>query len=344
MAERYHYLNVLKTFGMFAILTLHVFATPYTYWSEFYDSFHKFLAFFLKNILFSWAVPVFVMASGALFLNPEKYIPYSKIFKKYVFRLILVLLSFGYLFALMEKIFEVGTLSASAFIGSFVNVLKGDSWSHLWFVYMITGLYICIPSIKAITCNMEKGAMITFVVIMFIFLSVLPLLSEFTGFKFGIYIPFSGIYILYFILGYLIHSEKIYIKNHLSWIFISINLIYVIVGPFLPNNTIISGAAIKHLSNDSPLSVMMSIGVFALIKNTVKQRENAFDIFFAPISFGVYIIHPLFINFLLKFLKFNPAFYPIYFVNIFVFSITLIGSIFSVVLLRKIPFVRKYIL
>lgn len=29
MAERYHYLNVLKTFGMFAILTLHVFATPY---------------------------------------------------------------------------------------------------------------------------------------------------------------------------------------------------------------------------------------------------------------------------------------------------------------------------
>lgn len=93
MAERYHYLNVLKTFGMFAILTLHVFATPYTYWSEFYDSFHKFLAFFLKNILFSWAVPVFVMASGALFLNPEKYIPYSKIFKKYVFRLILVLLS-----------------------------------------------------------------------------------------------------------------------------------------------------------------------------------------------------------------------------------------------------------
>lgn len=344
MAERYHYLNVVKTLGMFAILTLHTFATPYTYWSEFYDPVHKFLAFFLKNILFSWAVPVFVMASGALFLNPEKDIPYSKIFKKYVFRLIMVLLSFGYLFALMEKIFEVRALSASVFLGSFVNVLKGESWSHLWFLYMIIGLYICTPPIKAMVCNMEKGAMITFVIIMGIFLSLMPLLSDLMGFKFGVYIPFSGIYILYFILGYLIHSEKICFSNYLSCIFISINLVYVIIGQFLPNNIVISGAAIKHLNNDSPLSVMMSIGVFSIIKNTVKQHENAFDTFFAPISFGVYIIHPLFINFLLKFLKFNPAFYPIYFVNIFVFSITLVGSVFSVVLLRKIPFVRKTIL
>lgn len=81
-----------------------------------------------------------------------------------------------------------------------------------------------------------------------------------------------------------------------------------------------------------------------LLKNCIQQKENLFDTFFAPLSFGVYVVHPLFINFFLKFIKFNLQNYPICVVNAVLLSVTLMGSVGMVFVLRKIPFIKKYIL
>lgn len=45
------------------------------------------------------------MISGALFLEPTKEISLSKLYKKYIMRMVIVLFTFGWLFALMEVVF-----------------------------------------------------------------------------------------------------------------------------------------------------------------------------------------------------------------------------------------------
>ena len=52
-----------------------------------------------------WAVPVFFMISGALLLDPERQMGWRKV-GRHVWRLALVLLTFGLAFCLMEQAFD----------------------------------------------------------------------------------------------------------------------------------------------------------------------------------------------------------------------------------------------
>lgn len=85
-------------------------------------------------ITVKWAVPCFIMISGALLLNPNRPVTWKKI-KKYIVRMILVLCSFGYIFSLMELIFSSGTVSLKMVLHAALNVIQGDSWSHMWYIY-----------------------------------------------------------------------------------------------------------------------------------------------------------------------------------------------------------------
>ncbi|OWV15443.1 hypothetical protein B7991_14560 [Fibrobacter sp. UWB3] len=42
-----------------------------------------------------WAVPVFVMVSGMFFLNPQKEITLSKLYRKNIFRIVMALITWG---------------------------------------------------------------------------------------------------------------------------------------------------------------------------------------------------------------------------------------------------------
>ena len=54
-----------------------------------------------ENLLM-WAVPCFLMVSGALLLNPAKEIPLKKLFGKYIKRMFLALLIFTFIFQLFD--------------------------------------------------------------------------------------------------------------------------------------------------------------------------------------------------------------------------------------------------
>ena len=52
--------------------------------------------------LVTWCVPVFLMISGYLFLNPDKKITFRQMLGKYCLRIILALLVFGIPFSFVE--------------------------------------------------------------------------------------------------------------------------------------------------------------------------------------------------------------------------------------------------
>jgi len=336
-----HYLSFLKCIGMFAVIGIHVFCTPYSYWSEYFSSVSRFMAYFGTNILRLWAVPVFVMVSGALFLNPEKEIVFKTLFGKYILRMVLVLLIFGTVFALMELVFNEHSFSPKMLFTSLKNVYEGTIWAHMWFLYMIIGLYLVTPLLQKMLKSIDEKLLRYLLLILYIFNFVVPFLNEFTDTKFGVSIPFSSAYLFYYILGYAIHFDRIKIGKKVSTFGVFIGVLWCILAQFLPNCTITSGAGIKYASF---FGVFISAGIFSLAKKKCKTSADCIDNILNPLSFGVYVIHALFINFMYKAVHFTPDRYTIWIIWVAVFVITCASSLLFVFIARKIPFVRKYIL
>lgn len=93
-----------------------------------------------------WPVPVFMAITGALLLSKEKigYVQVGKYFKK----IAVLVIVFGTIFAWMELYFNTHQLNEDLFWQGFLNMLAGKSWKHLWYLYMLLGVYLVLPIIS----------------------------------------------------------------------------------------------------------------------------------------------------------------------------------------------------
>jgi surface polysaccharide O-acyltransferase-like enzyme len=284
------------------------------------------------------------MITGVLFLNPGKNITLEKMLKKYVFRIVLAIIVFGIPYCFMEIFFDANMSFNINQIGlAALNALQGKSWDHMWYLYMIAGLYLCIPLIKVIVTNAPKNVVEYALAVLFIFTSIIPSLESILPYKFGIYIPINSVYVFYLLLGYYIHYNNITIKNRFLWALIAAYIFFVILMPLDRNFVVLSSGGHIILTNyNSPIVVMIAFAMFCLFRQ--RNKTDKIIEIIAPLCFGVYLIHTLFTNFLYKFLGFSPEKYPLIIV---VFSVTIITILFSILLtylVRKIKIIRMYLL
>ena len=337
-----HYLSVLKCAGMLAVIGIHVLNAPVTYWHEHFTSVELFFDFFVKNVLICWAVPVFVMTSGALFLGRRTEI--RKMWGKYILRLMLSLLTFGTLFALMEIVFDARTFAPAMILSALRRMLAGESWSHLWFVYMCIGLYIITPPLQRMLGAVDGGSLKYLLAVLVVFTCLVPAVDGITGVKFGVYIPASGIWIFYYLMGYALHNELIRIDTRMCAAFIVIGVTWCSLGQLLPDMRDFYGAQLKYAGPGGVIGVMMSLAVFSLVKSKCAETTDFLDTAVNPLTFGVYVVHAFFINLMYKVLHFTPERVNAFLMWAVVYTVTLFFSLGAVWLMRKIPFVRKRIL
>lgn len=151
-------------------------------------------------LLTRWAVPVFLMISGALLLDSEKQICWKDIWR-YERRMVLVLATFGYMFCLMEQFAGTRQLTPELFGISALNLLSGKSWSHLWYLYAMMGIYLLLPMVKAYAKNASREDMRIFLIILFVLTICIPSLNNALSITIDtlIWIPS---YLFYFLLGH----------------------------------------------------------------------------------------------------------------------------------------------
>ena len=68
-------------------------------------------------------------------------------------RIFIPLIVFGWIFALMEIYFETHTVYFRMVWEALLRVINRNSWGHLWYMYMLIGIYIFLPVLK---CLVEK--------------------------------------------------------------------------------------------------------------------------------------------------------------------------------------------
>ncbi len=297
-----------------------------------------------------WAVPVFVMISGALFLGKD--ISLSKLYKHSILRIVTAFGFWSVVYALWRYFITHEKHSVREVV---LAIIRGNY--HMWFLFIIAGLYLVVPILNAIVAN--KKTAYYFVVLSFLFSFLLPQVVEVIGYKYAgpylllgellsnlrldIVLGYSG----YFILGYLI--KEMYIDRKLEICIYILGLIgfavTVFVTSWLKNNNISPFAFTDEMSVNIWL---MSISVFVFAKQHLNkpfknEKANNRLSYLSKCTFGVYLVHPMIIDCLNRLfsyaeLSFNPIVsVPVTILLVFVCSMG-VSVIFN-----KIPCVKKWL-
>lgn len=292
-----------------------------------------------------FAVPVFVMITGALLLNSSRTITIEKALKKYIWRMVVILFTVGWGFAMMELLFSTKSISLNLFLDSFYCVISGNTWKHMWYLYMLVGLYLIIPFLKLVVDNSSLKSMTCLIAILFLFSSLIPTLTHFLDFQIGVDFPIKSSYVLFLLLGWLL-TQICWFKS--SWWLVIVGCcttVFLVICSYLE---VVRGCLqLKFWEGyDSPVEVCIGVCLFAFCVKNKDWFGSITNNFIVRLidrnSFGIYVFHMLWVNILYKVVKFNPFEYN-YVVLLFVLVFVLFLSIITTEIFRKIPYFGKYI-
>lgn len=277
----------------------------------------------LIHILMQWSVPVFFMITGFCMMQKE-ICTYSYCFSK-VLKYIGTLFTVGLFYAILEGVFIERTMSFEIIVNAFKCVISGYTWEHMWFVYSIIGIYLVIPIIH---CFMKQGNnnIIILTLILMIFDILVPAISKYIAI--GFELPFDG-YLVYVCFGGMIAKCKVYKKwKSLSLIAIAISIAYLCI------NVGKELFVFKH-----PIVCIMAMGIFLIISQS-DFKSNKIIVEIAKCSWGIYLIHPFFMNIALKVLKIDLLSGMLY-IKLIIFAMVLyVISLFVTYVLRKIKIIK----
>ncbi|RYU91188.1 acyltransferase [Mucilaginibacter terrigena] len=299
------YLNVLRIFACLMVLTVH--SGEFFYigaggsivrenhvWVNNYGSFMR------------ACVPLFVMISGYLLL-PIKEAP-GIFYKRRFTRLLIPFLIWSAMYAIVPYLLGAVTLNQA--IKNFVTIPVNfnDNDGHLWYVYMLIGLYLFIPVLSPWIQTASKQFKLGFLAIWAVTLcipyihTVYPeVLGEAFWNKYSAGHYFSG-YIGYLVLG---HYVKEYVSLSKTSGFV-IGLVLLVIGYAITNLVFAHQLPFAKDLPELELSwafptinvALMTLGLFLMFR-VITFKSAAAESFFAKVSgltYGMYLAHILVLN------------------------------------------------
>lgn len=263
-----------------------------------------------------WCVPVFVMISGAFMLQPERYTSFGLFLKKRINKVIIPFFFWSCFYLLLRIL--VALFKSNGMIYSLkiaVSVFFTPAYYHLWFFYLILGLYIATPFLIALIKNLPINEQLCFIIMCFASLlidfsyKVLAVFGYKIGNIYGLFL-FSG-YTIYYLLGYYFYKYRIpklyvfllHILGVVSWI-------VTIFGSALLIK--IGKEGFPFYSYLSPNVFFMAVSLFLIAKKHNDKIDNTIIVrFMSDNSLGLYMMHPFFLLLLNRWGINGNLFHPI---------------------------------
>lgn len=346
--DRVLFLDILRIVGLFAVILIH---STFPYGEKiFQDRPYDWWMANIYSAIARWSVPIMIMISGALLLNPKKDDTISIFFKKRFNRIFIPIMFWSIFYMIWN-----GTVQISEVTTILSNLIKANVNFHLWFVYLIMGLYIATPILRIFIKNADKIYIEYFIIIW-----IISNISTYSRMRYdiglGVEISFFTGFIGYYILGYYLANidNDSYINKNMSikyliyilsllGIFISIFGTYILIS----EQNVLDQFFYNYLS---PNVMVTSIGIFIFFKNIDWKKIKIFEnpkiysaiIEISTLTFGIYLVHALIllilrdmdINFILAF---GPIIgIPLLAIITSIVSYSLVKTLFSMPILRHI--------
>jgi len=285
------------------------------------------------------AVPLFIMATGALLLNKDHSIGSILVRVK---RVGIALLTWSVIYLLYTE----GPASFSA--KWLVSIVNGPTASHLWYLYSLIGAYVFLPIFSTFYKNASPKAILFCIVIWLFAYTVIPALYLVTGFNIGVNWQFS-LFGGYLLLGAFIyeHRQSAYLKS-LALIFAW--LLSVGLTAYLTYVISISAHQTKEVFfvPSSPTAAVGAVAIFALACKFQSKLANLPTTllkiihFFSRTSFGVYLMHILLLIFIQSKGINSTSISPWVGIPLLSFFLMLSCSA-AVAVMQKLPYVKRVV-
>lgn len=340
--KRLLYIDWLRIYATIAVVVIHVSAgfvgkmdpTHVSGW--FAGNFYETLA--------RSSVPIFVMISGALLLQTKKKVTYLDFLKKRTSKVIIPLFAWSAIFYLYGV--YTGQFPASITQPLSLFLQNGIS-SHLWFLYMIIGLYLITPLLLILIKHATQQDLHYFL-LLWIYASFGTKLIQFLAhISIPIELSFVSNYIGYFVLGYYLHIYEISKKwRKILYFSAIVGLICTFFFTYL--STLHNGnVEMFWYEYFSPNVGISSVGLFVFFRSFFQNKEQKLSFLFDQInkaSLGIYILHYFLLgNFLYRiFPHIVSHVHPLIAIPIDTL-ITLIISLLITRSLQQLPIVKKMV-
>lgn len=283
-----------------------------------------------------WHVAVFFMITGYLWLSDEKECTFEKMVPN-IRRFLLVLATFGFGYAILERLFGVRSVSIALLTASLQDVLTGQLWDHMWFVYAIIGIYLVLPVLKPFFYDCSLRAIATLTGLLFVFTIVSPVVKNGLGYSVPIAFPIQE-HMFYVCAGGMIAKWKP-TQHKTAGASALIFLFSMSTAFWVQLHAVQYDFCIPLLSCISAVHLFIAITIFTNDVSEILWIRNI-----SNCTFGIYLLHPLFINIMIKLLHIYPLRWQP-FVSIIGVSALVAGlSYMFTYLLRKIWWIKRYIL
>ena len=216
--KRVTYFDYLRVFAVISVVVLHV---ACEHWGTLDARSIQWQTLNFYDSIVRWGVPVFLMISGALFLDRKPGI--KPLYSKYIPRMTVAycIWSAFYTIALPLATRSTDPEAPLSLLRVITGIIRGHF--HLWFIPMIIGIYMCLPLLQQITAQQQLKRY--FLLLSFLFAFVIPqcitlthdfiggplssAVSAFSGFLSNMNMQLVLGYSFYFVLGHELHHLEL---------------------------------------------------------------------------------------------------------------------------------------
>lgn len=338
MANRIFWFDRLRIIATLAVIVIHIagaelfvhqIGTPA--W-DFYN---------ILDSLSRFAVPVFIMMSGALFLNPEKQLSIRVLYFKNLFRIICAFAVWSLFYAIVKFDGDVNAFVKSFFLGH----------HHMYFLYLIAGLYMAVPILRKV-CEDER-MMRYFLVLALVFTFVLPAASKLphmsvvAGIEQKISFRIAVGYSAYFVGGYYLGRVDISQNRRVALYILGI-MAFVVTVVMTRVCSIQSQKLYDGFYNGFSINVLLesvSLFVFAKYNMSKPPKDDARARFISELSkitFGIYLVHMFVIDVVGSLGILDGVSSSVVYAGAKIALVFTVSAIISYII-NKIPVLNKYI-
>jgi surface polysaccharide O-acyltransferase-like enzyme len=233
----FNFVDIVRASGIFLVLLLHISTQPVAvppsvsvdlaWWTS--DFF---------NTIARPSVPLFVMLSGYLLLQPEKVNePLKEFFKKRWARIGIPLIFWGAIYSIWIILFDGAHFSMDFLV---YNMLNGP-YVTFWYLYMLIGLYLLTPILRVLVAYASDHVMKLLLAVWFVGSGLIPVAIAFGVSLSSQVFTFPG-WIGYFLLGAYLVKMKTKPKRWkllallavgFAWTFFAEAFMMINAGPYL---------------------------------------------------------------------------------------------------------------
>ena len=330
METRKTNIDTLRTLAAILVILVHVCAVYIVDNITTLNS--SFIASSAISIYARVCVPIFVAISGRFLLEHYEKGKIKLFYKKRLPRLIIPFVFWSFIYAL----WKIYVLKAESPYLAFTDFLTGNAYVHLWFFYMLLGLYFITPLLYKLKGNLTEKQLR---IISIIFL-ILGLVSEFiqdvTGHKYFVCFWFFDD-IGYFLFCYAFRNfkPKKNVRFLLSF-FISCTLASILL-VFVKRD--IGGILWQYcFTGLNPLNIIASMTLYIFFNN-LKLQGN-FLSKASKYTLGIYVIHMFILETLMNITSKHLTGFVVFDIIIYL-ALTFGISLFVIFVLYKEKHIRK---